>query len=418
MTVATRVEQSPTQQLLARGRFRGRVAILGPAFVAAIAYVDPGNFATNVQGGAHFGYSLLWVVVAANLMAMLIQYLSAKLGIVTGRDLAQLVGERVPRPVGWVLWFQAEIVAMATDLAEFIGAAIGMNLIFGVPLVYSALMTAAVAFGVLALQTRGYRRFEIAIITLLALIIIGFLYDTLRTGPDVHQSISGLIPSFSGKESLLLAVGIVGATAMPHVIYLHSALTSHRIPPQDDGERRQLLRFQRYDVLIALSIAGLVNMAMLAIAAKLFYKTGHSPVDTIQQAHAGLANLVGGGAALMFAVALLASGVSSSSVGTYAGQVVMSGFIKAKIPLLLRRFVTMLPAIILLAVGLDPTRALVFSQVLLSFGIPFALIPLVLLTGDRKLMGAHVNRLPTTIASWAIAGLIVALNMYLLGSQI
>jgi manganese transport protein len=411
---ATGVAASRTEQILARGRFRGLVGMLGPAFIAAIAYVDPGNFATNLQSGADFGYKLLWVVLAANLMAMPIQYLSAKLGIVTGRDLAELAGERVPKPVAWMLWLQAEIVAMATDLAEFIGAAIGMNLIFGIPLFVSALITGVIAFGVLALQSRGYRKFEIAIAALLAVILLGFLYDTLRIGPSAHASLHGLAPSFAGKESVLLAVGIIGATVMPHVIYLHSALTAGRLKAKNDDERRKLLRFQRYDVLIAMSIAGLVNMAMLAIAAKLFQ---HSGISTIEEAHAGLTRMVGGGAALMFAIALLASGVSSSSVGTYAGQVVMNGFVRIRIPLVLRRFITMVPSIILLGLGLNATRALVISQVLLSFGIPFALIPLVLLTRSRRVMGEHVNKLPITIASWVIAVLIVSLNVFLLANQ-
>jgi manganese transport protein len=411
---ATSVAASPTERVLARGRFRGLIGMLGPAFIAAIAYVDPGNFATNLQSGADFGYRLLWVVLAANLMAMPIQYLSAKLGIVTGRDLADLTGERVPKPVAWMLWLQAEIVAMATDLAEFIGAAIGMNLIFGIPLFVSALITGVVAFAVLGMQSRGYRKFEIAIVALLAIIIIGFLYDTLRIGPSAKSSVHGLIPSFSGKESVLLAVGIIGATVMPHVIYLHSALTAGRLKAKDDDERRKLLRFQRYDVLIAMTIAGLVNMAMLAIAAKLFQ---HSGIETIEGAHDGLTRMVGGGAALMFAIALLASGVSSSSVGTYAGQVVMNGFVHIRIPLLLRRFITMVPSIILLGLGLDATRALVISQVLLSFGIPFALIPLVILTRSRRIMGQHANKLPITIASWAIAVLIVSLNVFLLANQ-
>lgn len=402
------------ERVLARGRFRALLGMLGPAFIAAVAYVDPGNFATNLQSGAQFGYQLLWVVLAANLMAMPIQYLSAKLGIVTGKDLAVLCGERVPKPVAWLLWLQAEIVAMATDLAEFIGAAIGMNLIFGIPLFGAALITAVIAFGVLALQSRGYRRFEIAIVALLAIILIGFLYDTLRIGPSARASLDGLVPSFAGRESVLLAVGIIGATVMPHVIYLHSALTAGRLRPKDDAERRTLLRFQRYDVLIAMTIAGLVNMAMLAIAAKLFH---HSGISTLTEAHEGLTTLVSGGAALMFAVALLASGVSSSSVGTYAGQVVMNGFVHIRIPLVLRRFITMLPSIVLLGLGLDATRALVLSQVLLSFGIPFALIPLVLLTRSRRIMGEYANKLPITIASGVIAILIVSLNVFLLVNQ-
>jgi manganese transport protein len=414
MTATTSVAASQAERILARGRFRGLLGMLGPAFIAAIAYVDPGNFATNLQSGADFGYRLLWVVLAANLMAMPIQYLSAKLGIVTGRDLAQLCGERVPKPVAWMLWLQAEIVAMATDLAEFIGAAIGMNLIFGIPLFGSALITGVVAFGVLGLQNRGYRKFEIAIVALLAIILVGFLYDTLRIGPSARASLHGLVPSFAGQESLLLAVGIIGATVMPHVIYLHSALTAGRLRAKNDDERRKLLRFQRYDVLIAMSIAGLVNMAMLAIAAKLFQ---HSGISTIEEAHAGLTRMVGGAAALMFAIALLASGVSSSSVGTYAGQVVMNGFVHIRIPLVLRRFITMVPSIILLGLGLNATRALVISQVLLSFGIPFALIPLVLLTRSRRIMGKHANKLPITVASSVIAVLIVSLNVFLLANQ-
>lgn len=410
----TSVAPSSTERILARGRVRGLVGMLGPAFIAAIAYVDPGNFATNLQSGADFGYRLLWVVLAANLMAMPIQYLSAKLGIVTGKDLAELTGDRVSRPVAWMLWLQAEIVAMATDLAEFIGAAIGMNLIFGIPLFGSALITAVIAFGVLGLQSRGYRKFEIAIVALLAVILVGFLYDTLRIGPSARASLDGFMPSFAGRESVLLAVGIIGATVMPHVIYLHSALTAGRLRAKDDTERRKLLRFQRYDVLIAMTIAGLVNMAMLAIAAKLFH---HSGISTIGQAHEGLTRMVGGGAALMFAIALLASGVSSSSVGTYAGQVVMNGFVHIRIPLVLRRFITMVPSIVLLGLGLDATRALVISQVLLSFGIPFALIPLVLLTRSRRLMGQYVNKLPITVASWIIAVLIVSLNVFLLANQ-
>jgi len=409
---------SALQQLRRRGRVRGALPLLGPAFVAAVAYVDPGNFATNIAGGAKFGYLLLWVIVAANLMAMLIQNLSAKVGIATGRNLPELCREHFPRPVAWGLWVQAELIAMATDLAEFVGAAIALNLLFGVPLFPAGLITAVVAFGILGLQSRGYRRFEQVIAGLLGVILLGFLYETLKIGADAGGVAGGFVPRFDGGESLLLATGILGATVMPHVIYLHSALTQNRIPADDDAERRRLLRFQRIDVSIAMGIAGLVNMAMLIVAASLFHSSGRTGIDTIEGAHRGFQDLVGPGAGVAFGVALLASGFASSSVGTYAGQVVMQGFIARTIPLALRRLVTMTPALLVLAAGLDPTRALVLSQVALSFGIPFALIPLVLLTRRRDVMGALVNRRRTTALAALVAGLIVALNIFLVGQTV
>jgi manganese transport protein len=405
---------SALQQLRARGRLRETLAILGPAFVACIAYVDPGNFATNIAGGAKYGYLLLWVLLSANLMAMLIQNLSAKIGIATGRNLPELCREHFPRPVTWGLWVQAELIAMATDLAEFVGAAIALNLLFGIPLFHAGLITAVVAFGILALQSRGYRRFEVVIAGLLGVIILGFLYDTLRIGFDAGAAAKGFIPGFEGTDSILLATGILGATVMPHVIYLHSALTQHRIAPRDDDERRRLLRFQRIDVSVAMGIAGLVNMSMLVIAASLFHDNGLLGLDSIEEAHKQFAAMAGGGAALAFALALLASGLASSSVGTYAGQVVMQGFIARTVPLALRRLVTMAPALIVLAVGLDPSRSLVISQVVLSFGIPFALVPLVLLTRRKDIMGALVNRKVTTIAASVVAAMIIALNVFLL----
>ncbi|HEV2974817.1 MAG TPA: Nramp family divalent metal transporter [Solirubrobacteraceae bacterium] len=405
---------SHLERVLARGRLRATLAMLGPAFVAAVAYVDPGNFATNVQGGARFGYLLLWVVLAANLIAMLIQYLSAKLGVVTDRTLPELFREHYPRALTWGMWAQAEVMAMSTDVAEFVGAALGLNLLFGVPLVWAGVMTGFIAFAILELQTHGVRRFELAITALLGIIFVGFLYETLRIGPSVHGSLSGLVPHLGGAESLYVAVGIIGATVMPHAIYLHSALTKNRMPVRDDGERARVLRFERLDIVIALSCAGLVNMAMLAVAAKLFHSTGHTGVATIQQAYHGFGNQVGGVAALAFAVALLASGASSSSVGTYAGQVVMSGFINVNFSVLLRRAVTMVPALIVLALGVNPTAALVLSQVVLSFGIPFALIPLVMLTMRRDVMGVHVNRRLTTLAGVALATMITAMNVFLI----
>jgi manganese transport protein len=403
--------------LLSRGKVRATLYMLGPAFVASIAYVDPGNFATNVQGGAEFGYLLLWVVLAANLVAMVIQYLSAKLGIVTDHDYPEVVREHFPRAFTWGMWVQAEIMAMSTDLAEFVGAAIGLNLLFGVPLLPAGLITGLIAFGILGLQALGFRRFELAISALLAIIFAGFLYETLRIGPSIHGSLHGLIPSLHGTSYLYIAVGIVGATVMPHVIYLHSALTKGRMTCRDDEEKKRVLRFERLDVYIALGLAGLVNLAMLAVAAKLFHTPALSGLSTIQQAHAQIEHLVGGLAALAFAVALLASGASASSVGTYAGQVVMAGFINFQIPLALRRTITMIPALVVLAIGINPTSVLVFSQVVLSFGIPFALVPLVMLTGRRDIMGIHVNSRTLAVSAWTIAVAISLMNVFLVYQQ-
>jgi manganese transport protein len=405
---------SPLQSTLARGRVTGRLMLLGPAFVAAVAYVDPGNFATNISSGAKHGYLLLWVILGANLMAMLIQNLSAKVGIATGRNLPEICRERFPRPLVWGLWAQAELIAMATDLAEFVGAAIALNLLFNVPLFPAGLITAVVAFAILALQKRGYRTFEVAIVGLLSVILFGFLYQTLVAQAIRSDVLTGFVPKFNGTDSILLATGILGATVMPHVIYLHSALTQHRIRPRDSAEKQKLLRFQRIDVFIAMGLAGLVNMSMLVVAATLFHHSPLSSVDTIEGAHAGFKELVGPGAAVAFGLALLASGFASSSVGTYAGQVVMQGFIARRIPLATRRLITMTPALIVLGVGFDPTKSLVLSQVVLSFGIPFALVPLVLLTSKREVMGELVNRRTTTIAASIVAALIIALNVFLL----
>ena len=406
------------QVLRARGRLRGSIALLGPAFVAAVAYVDPGNFATNFTAGAKFGYTLVWVIVLANLTAMLVQYLSAKAGVATGQDLPELCRQHLPRPVSRGLWAQAEIIAMATDLAEFLGAAVGLYLLFGVPLFPAGLITAVIAFAILALEQRGYRRFELAIAGLLGIVLLGFLYDLLVVGADPVGVASGLVPRLAGGDSLLLVCGIIGATVMPHVVYLHSALTKSRVACRDDGERRELLRFQRVDVTIGLGAAGLINLSMLVVAASLFHASGLGSAfaggDAIQEAHDGLARMVGGGAALAFAVALLASGLSSSSVGTYAGQIVMQGFIRRRIPLFVRRAVTMAPALTVLGLGLPTTDSLVISQVVLSFGIPFALVPLLMLTRRRDVMGVFVNRRLTTVVAGTVAVLIIGLNAYLL----
>jgi manganese transport protein len=407
-------EPSALRRARARGPVRGRLALLGPAFVAAVAYIDPGNFATNIAGGAKYGLLLVWVIVGANLMAMLVQYLSAKVGIATGRNLPQLCRENFPRTASMLLWVQAEVIAIATDLAEFVGAAIALNLLFGVPPFPAGLITAVVAFGILALQTRGYRKFELAIVAMLAIVLLGFAYDLSQVDIDVGGVAAGLVPRFDGTESILLAVGILGATVMPHVVYLHSALTQDRIKATDDGERRELLRFLRVDVVVAMGLAGIVNLTMLVVAASLFHENGKSSIDTIEQAHAGFETLLGGGAALAFAAALLASGLSSSSVGTYAGQVVMQGFIDRRISLFVRRAVTMAPALAVLAIGVNTTDALVISQVVLSFGIPFALVPLILLTRRRDLMGAQTNAPATTAVAVVVAGLIIALNVFLL----
>ena len=391
--------------------------MLGPAFVAAVAYVDPGNFATNFSGGAAFGYTLLWVIVAANLMAMLIQSLTAKLGLATGRDLATLCRERFPRPVTWGLWVQAEAVAIATDLAEIVGGAVALNLLFGVPLPIGGLITAVVAFVLLAAQSRGHRPFERVITGLLLVVGLGFGYTLVGAGVDVGGVADGMVPSFAGADSVVLATGILGATVMPHVIYVHSALTPGRYGDvvtagRTASGRGRLLRAQRLDVLLAMGLAGLVNAAMLIIAAQLF--TGGNDADSLEGIHAGLGDQLGTGAALAFALALLASGFASSSVGTHAGQVVMAGFLRRHIPVLARRLITLAPALAVLVFGGDPTTALVWSQVVLSFGIPFALVPLLWLTSSRDLMGGWVNRRTTTVVGAVVAALIIGLNGHLL----
>jgi manganese transport protein len=405
---------SALERIRSKGRVRSTAILLGPAFVAAVAYIDPGNFATNIESGARFGYTLVWVIVLANLMAMLVQYLSAKTGVATGRNLPELCRDNFSTPVRYGLWIQAEAIAMATDLAEFVGAAVGLKLLFGIPLFPAGLITAVVAFGILALEQRGYRRFELAIIGLLALVLLGFAYDLAVVGGDAEAFAEGLRPSFEGSDSVLLAVGIIGATVMPHVVYLHSALTQRRVETRDVEEKRALLRFQRLDVIVAMTMAGLVNLSMLVIAASLFNRTGNTGVDSIEAAYHGLERLVGGGAALAFGVALLASGLSSSSVGTYAGQVVMQGFIQRQIPVFVRRAVTMAPSLVVLALGLPTTDTLVVSQVVLSFGIPFALVPMILLTRRRDVMGELVNKRATTVAASVVAAIIICLNGYLL----
>jgi manganese transport protein len=415
----TLVEAAPhgqvtLQEVKSRGRGRMVLALLGPAFVASVAYVDPGNFATNFASGAEHGYELVWVVVMANLMAILVQYLTSKTGLATGQSLPELCRQRYGRRVNIVLWLQAEVVAMATDLAEFVGAALGLNLVFGMPLLPAGLITAVVAFVILALEQRGYRRFELAIIALLALVGAGFIYLFFTIGgQDYMQLAAGLVPRLGG-DTLSLTVGIIGATVMPHVVYLHSALQKNRVSAANQHERRALLTFNKWDCIIGLGFAGLVNLAMLCIAAALFHKPGLPDISDLGPIHDHLATLIGGGAALAFGIALIASGLSSSSVGTYAGQVVMAGFMNWRIPLFARRTLTMLPALIVIGSAVNTTQALIYSQIVLSFGIPFALIPLLLITRTRETMTDMVNRRLTSALMLLITVVITTLNLFLL----
>jgi manganese transport protein len=400
------------------GRSRGVSSVwpfLGPAFVAAVAYIDPGNFATNIAGGSKFGYLLLWVVLAANLIAMVVQTQSAKLGIATGKNLAEACREAFPRPASIGLWIQAEIVAMATDIAEVVGAALGLYLLFGIPLFLAGLIAGAGAFAILGLQQMGYRRLEAGISVLVGVVVLSFIAELFYAKPDAGEVARHIvIPGFGGTESILLATGIIGATVMPHVIYLHSALTQKRIIGRDDGERRRILRFEKIDVVIAMSIAGVVNLSMMMVAAALFHSSGLANIDTIQGAFDGFKHIVSPNAATIFGVALLASGFASSSVGTMAGQVVMQGFIQRRIPIFLRRAVTLAPALVVLGIGLNPTDALVGSQVVLSFGIPFALVPLLLIASRRDVMGSLVNPRWVSAIAGTLAALIIALNLFLL----
>ncbi len=399
----------------ARRRRRGLLPFLGPAFIASVAYIDPGNFATNIAGGSKFGYTLLWVIVASNLMAMLIQILSAKLGIATGRNLPEVCRERFSRRTSRALWVQAELIAMATDLAEFLGAAIGFHLLLGVDLFLAAVITGITSFLILSLQRFGFRPLEALIAAIVGVIGVCYVGELWLANPDLGAAAKGaVVPSFAGSESLLLAVGILGATVMPHVIYLHSALTQDRIVPTNDADARRILRFTRIDVLIAMTIAGLINMAMLVMAASTFFGSGLLNVDSIEGAHRTLEPLLGSASSTLFALALLGSGLASSAVGTLAGQVVMQGFIERQIPIFLRRAVTMAPAFVVIGLGVDTTKTLVISQVVLSFGIPFALIPLVLFTRRKDLMGVLVNHRLTTAAAAVVAALIVSLNLFLL----
>jgi manganese transport protein len=388
---------------------------LGPAFIASVAYVDPGNFATNIQGGAQFGYLLLWVIVGSNLMAMLVQTLSAKLGIATGKNLAETCRQYFPKPVIWGMWVLMEVVAMATDLAEFLGAALGFNLLLGVPLWVAGILTAIATFLILGLERSGFRPLEAVITSFVGIIAISYVVETFLDKPDWGLVLtSAVIPRFSGTESILLATGILGATVMPHAIFLHSALTQNRIVVRKPKLMQKLFRYEQIDVLIAMGAASLINAAMLIMAASTFHRSGLTTVGTIEQAYITLEPLLGKAASWVFGLSLLASGLSSASVGTMAGQVIMQGFLHYEIPVWIRRLVTMIPSLIVIFLGFDPTRTLVISQVALSFGLPFAIVPLVYFTSKKELMGILVNKQITTIAAWIIAALIVALNFFLI----
>src|ERR671936_2552423 len=409
--MATRVEE--LQRLPGEGErvLRGAadtrwrlLPFLGPAFIACVAYVDPGNFATNIAGGSKFGFTLVWVILASNLMAMLIQTLSAKLGIAKGRNLPEVCRERFARRTAIGLWLQAEVIAMATDLAEFLGAALGIKLLLGIDLFPAAVITGVVTFAILGLQRHGFRPLEAVITAFVFVIGICYLAELWFAHPPLGTVAKhAVVPDFAGNESVLLAVGIIGATVMPHVIYLHSALTQQRIVPRNDEEARTLYRYTRIDVLIAMAIAGLINMSMLVVAATVFFGSGLTNIESLEGAHRTLEPILGGASSILFALALTASGLSSSTVGTMSGQVVMQGFIGLRIPVLVRRLVTMAPAFIVIGLGLKPSPTLVLSQVVLSFGIPFALVPLVMFTSRRDLMGPLVNHRPTIALAVGVA---------------
>ena len=422
--LSTRLEGRPPhlgqgERILQGGSKFRLLPFLGPAFIAAVAYIDPGNFATNIAGGSKFGYTLVWVIVASNLMAMLIQTLSAKLGIATGKNLPEVCRESFSRRTSILLWLQAEVIAMATDLAEFLGAALGFNLLFGIALFPAAILTGVAAFAILSLQRFGFRPLEATIAAMVGVIGTCYLAEIFLAHPPLLTVAKhAVFPQFKGTESILLAVGILGATVMPHVIYLHSSLTQRRIVPENDAEARKLLRYTRIDVVVAMTIAGLINMAMLVMAASTFFDKGLHNVGSIESAHKTLQPLLGSASATIFAVALIGSGLSSSAVGTLAGQVVMQGFISKQIPIAVRRLVTMVPAFVAIGIGVDPSRTLVISQVVLSFGIPFALVPLVMFTSRRSLMGVLVNRRATVVLASIVAGLIISLNVFLLGQTL
>jgi manganese transport protein len=405
-----------THQVLAgrRAGLRGTLAFAGPAVIVSIAYIDPGNFATNIQAGARYGYGLLWAVLAASLIAMLFQVLSAKLGIVTGRNLAEMCRERFPRPLVWAMWGVSEIAAMATDLAEFLGGAIGLSLLFHMPLLAGMGATAAITYGLLMFEEFGFRPMELIIAGMVGLIGLCYLIELFIAPVDwLAAGAHMLVPQLADAGALVLAVGIMGATVMPHAVYLHSGLTQARTPVHDDGERGRVLRFSNREVVIALTFAGLVNMAMVVMASSAFH-AGHSDVAEIETAYHTLAPLLGSAAAGVFLLSLIASGISSSTVGTMAGQMIMQGFVGFRIPVWIRRLVTMVPALVVVALGVDATRALVASQVVLSLALPLPMISLLIFTRRRDIMGAFANRLTTHLAALIATAVVLALNTVLI----
>ena len=402
------------------GRTQGLKKLLpfiGPAFIACVAYIDPGNYATNIQGGSAFGYNLLWVIVLANLMAMLIQTLSAKLGIATGQNLAELCREHFPRSAVVAMWIVSEIGAMATDLAEFLGASIAINLLFGIPLLYATFITGVATYLILTLEHHGFRPLEAVISALVGVIAVSYLIETFLSRPNWGQvGAHAVVPWLGGTQSILFSVGIIGATVMPHVIYLHSSLTQQRIIPRSEQEARRIFRWTIPDVVIAMGLAGLVNMAMLYMAAATFHAHGFTGIADISSAYRTLTPLLGSAASFVFAISLLASGLSSSTVGTMAGQVIMQGFVGFTIPVWVRRLVTMIPAVLVVAIGLNPTSTLVISQVILSFVLPLPVITLVMFTRRRDLMGSLANKAITSWAAIACSVVILGLNIWLLYS--
>lgn len=398
-----------------RAGWRAVFPFAGPAIIASVAYIDPGNFATNIQAGAADGYTLLWVVVLANLIAMLLQSLSARVGIVTGRNLAELSREYFSRPVVWAMWIGSEIAAMATDLAEFLGGALGLSILLRIPLFTGMLLTAVITYLILGLQRRGFRPLELLIAALVAVVGLSYLMEVVIAPLSWGKAaLDSIVPHLDNAKAVTLAVGILGATVMPHAIYLHSGLTQNRVPAEGDRQRQQLVRFSNYEILVALGFAGLINMAMLAMAAAVFHDGRHNDIADISTAYETLKPLLGGGAAVVFMLSLIASGLSSSAVGTMAGQVIMQGFINIHIPIWIRRLVTMAPAFVVVALGANLTQALVMSQVILSLALPIPMISLVMLTCRRDVMGAFVNsRLTATVAIIATV-VVLALNGLLL----
>lgn len=398
--------------------WRRFLPFLGPAFIAAVAYIDPGNFATNITAGSQYGYLLLWVIAFSNLMAVLIQSLSAKLGIATGKNLPEVAREHFSKKTSIFLWIQAELVIIATDLAEFIGAALGLYLLFNIPMLPAALITAVGSFAILELQRRGFRAFEAGISGMVLIVVLAFAFQTFLAQPAWGDVTIGMFtPHFEGVDSLLLATGILGATVMPHAIYLHSSLTQSRIIGRNEAEKKRIFRFEFIDIIIAMIIAGAINMSMLIIAAAVFHTQG-VVVEDLDVAYNGLKDALGPMAAISFGLGLLIAGLASSSVGTLAGDVVMQGFIQRKIPLYLRRAITMVPPLAIIASGVNATYALVLSQVVLSFGIAFALVPLVMFTSKRDIMGSLVNHRITTVLGWFVVVIVVTLNIYLLWETI